>query len=155
MLKALKAVHDEILTQISALEAAVGQASPSRDALSNARWRLMRASRKRLNMLENEIYPALGHTMLARIEAFRADDAVKRAASAVHIAHWNIDRIVADWSGYQEVSAAMTAAMRQRVADEQTAFYGALGRLEAIPSGDNRFEKYTRLPRDTAAGTPR
>lgn len=155
MLDALKAVHDDILAQIDALEAVLSQPAPCRDALSNARWRLMRASRSRLKLLDEKIYPALRDVLSTRIETFRADDTVKRAASAAHIAHWNIERIVADWSAYQDVSAAMTAAMRRRIADEQNAFYGALGRLEAIPSGDNQFEKYTRLPQGTPAGMPR
>jgi hypothetical protein len=155
VLDALKAIHDDVLAQIDALEAVLSQPSPSRDTLTNARWRLMRASRNRLKLLDEQIYPALGDVLADRIEAFRADDVAKRAASAAHIARWHIAHIVADWSAYRKVSAAMTAEMRRRIIDEQKAFYPALRRRELIPSAGSPSGKSTRLPQDTPAEMPR
>ncbi|THD37265.1 MAG: hypothetical protein E7773_04330 [Sphingomonas sp.] len=138
LLDALKAMHGEVLTQIAALEAVVACPAPNRDSLSNARWRLMRASRARLKLLNDGVYPALCDTMPGPVAAFRADDAASRAASAKHIAYWQIDRIIADWPGYQAVSGQITARMRRRIADEQRAFYPALGRAVATPSVASR-----------------
>jgi hypothetical protein len=155
VLDALKAVHDDVLAQIDALETILGEPSPSRDALSNTRWRLMRASRNRLKLLDEQVYPALGDVLADRIEAFRADDQAKRAASAAHIARWHIAHIVADWNAYRKVSAVMTAEMRRRIVDEQKAFYPALRRRELIPSADSPSGKSTRSAQHTPAGMQR
>jgi hypothetical protein len=126
MLDTLKRVHQELLAQIDALEAIVRQPVPQREALATARWRLMRASRARLKLLADNIYPALAAKMPQRIVAFQADDSAKRNASAAHIALWDTDRIVAEWRDYRKLSVGITAAMRRRVADEQAVFYPAL-----------------------------
>ena len=140
MLDALKAVHDDVLAQIDALEAILREPLPSRDILTNVRWRLMRASRNRLKLLDEQIYPALADVLRDRIAAFRADDVAKRAASAAHIARWHVAHILADWGGYRKVSAAITAEMRRR---------------ELIPSADSPSGKSMRLPQDMPAEMPR
>ena len=155
MLDALKAVHDDVLAQIDALEAILREPLPSRDVLTNVRWRLMRASRNRLKLLDEQIYPALADVLPDRIAAFRADDVAKRAASAAHIARWHVAHILTDWGGYRKVSAAITAEMRRRIVDEQKAFYPALRRRELIPSADSPSGRSTRLPQDTLAEMPR
>lgn len=133
MLARLKAIHEELLTGIKTLEAVLRQATPDVAGLTNARWKLSRASSHRRKFLAETVYPALDRIPEAdarRLDELRAAGAGALAESAKHIAAWSTEQIVNDWAGYQRASAAMRATMRSRIAAEKAVLYPLLESLE-------------------------
>jgi hypothetical protein len=129
MLARLKTIHEELLTGIKTLEAVLRQSTPDVAGLTNARWKLSRASAHRRKFLAETVYPALAKVPQAearRLEELRAAGAAVLAESTRHIAAWSTEQIVNDWAGYQRASAAMRAAMRSRIAAEKAILYPLL-----------------------------
>lgn len=133
MLARLKTIHEELLAGIKTLEAVVRQATPDVAGLTNARWKLSRASAHRRKFLTETVYPALADVPEAearRLDELRAAGAAVLAESARHIAAWSTEQIVNDWAGYQRASAAMRSAMRSRVVAEKAVLYPMLEATE-------------------------
>ena len=126
----VRQAHDELLALVSALEELTRAEQPDRDEVAHARWRLSRASGRRFKLLEERVYPLL----LARCSSAEAEPVLRlrdayggqREATRRHVLRWTIDAIVADWAGYRRDSAATRAAMRSRIAEEQSALYPLL-----------------------------
>jgi len=133
MLARLKTVHEELLTGIKTLETVVQQSTPDVAGLTNARWKLSRASSHRRKFLADTVYPTLDRASLPdrrRLEELRAAGTALLTESAQHIAAWSTDRIMNDWPGYQAASAAVRAAMRNRIAAEKAILYPLLEAAE-------------------------
>jgi len=137
MLARLKIIHEQLLTGIKMLEAVVQQATPDVADLTNARWKLSRASSHRRKFLADHVYPALDHLPPSdsrRLEELRAAGAAMLGESARHIAAWSTEQIVNDWPGYQRASMAVRAAMRSRIAAEKAVLYPLLEAAERAGS---------------------
>jgi hypothetical protein len=137
MLARLKTVHEELLAGIKTLETVVQQSTPDVAGLTNARWKLSRASSHRRKLLAETVYPALDQASAAdarRLDELRAAGTALLAESAQHIAAWSTDRIIGDWAGYQRASSAMRGAMRDRVAAEKAILYPLLEAAERAGS---------------------
>ena len=133
MLARLKTVHEELLAGIKTLETVLRQPTPDVAGLTNARWKLSRASTHRRKFLAETVYPALDGVPEAdarRLEELRSAGAAVLAESARHIAAWSTEQIVKDWAGYQRASAAMRGAMRSRIAAEKAVLYPMLEAVE-------------------------
>jgi len=133
MLARLKTIHEELLTGIKTLETVLRAATPDVAGLTNARWKLSRASAHRRKFLTEIVYPALDGVPEAdarKLEALRTAGAAVLAESARHIAAWSTEQIVNDWAGYQRASAAMRGAMRSRIAAEKAVLYPLLETAE-------------------------
>jgi hypothetical protein len=129
MLARLKTIHEELLVGIKTLETVVQQSAPDVVGLTNARWKLSRASSHRRKFLADTVYPALDRASVPDrrgLEELRAAGTALLTESAQHIAAWSTDRIMSDWAGYQAASAAMRAAMRNRIAAEKAILYPLL-----------------------------
>jgi hypothetical protein len=137
VLTRLKTIHEELLAGIRTLEAVVQQSTPDVAGLTNARWKLSRASSHRRKFLAEIVYPALDRgtdTDLRRLEELRTAGAAMLGESARHVAAWSTERIVADWAGYQRASTAIRAAMRNRIAAEKAILYPLLEAAERAGS---------------------
>jgi hypothetical protein len=137
MLARLKTIHEELLAGIKTLEAVVQQAIPDVAGLTNARWKLSRASSHRRKFLTDHVYPALDRVPSSdsrRLEELRAAGAAMLGESARHIAAWSTERIVNDWPGYQRDSMAMRASMRSRIAAEKAVLYPLIEAAERASS---------------------
>ncbi len=133
MLARLKTIHTELLAGIKTLETVVQQSTPDVAGLTNARWKLSRASSHRRKFLAESVYPALDRIPAAdsrRLDELRAAGTTLLAESAQHIAAWSTERIVKDWPGYQRASAAVRATMRNRIAAEKAILYPLLEAAE-------------------------
>lgn len=134
MLTELEGAHSELLDLIAQLEAMTGHDAPDRDALAGIRWKLSRASGRRLKLLEKDIYPAL--LALAIEEEARSVANLRDgyppvfAASRRHVAAWSIEAVMADWPGYCRASAEMREQMRMRIGMEQALLYPLLARYD-------------------------
>jgi len=129
VLTELKAIHDHLREAISELAAVVTQPEMNDAALTAARLKLTRASRRRRSLIESSIYPLL-HDVPApeatRLEELRLEAARMAVQSSDHIGRWTMRTISADWSGYQRASAAMRASMLNRIEREATIIYPLL-----------------------------
>ncbi|MES2042291.1 MAG: hypothetical protein V4475_00345 [Pseudomonadota bacterium] len=136
MLARLKAIHEELLAGIKTLEAVVQQSTPDVAGLTNARWKLSRASFHRRKFLVDHVYPALDRLPSSDsrgLEDLRTAGAAMLSESARHIAAWSTEQIVRDWPGYQRASMAVRAAMRNRIAAEKAILYPLLEAAERAP----------------------
>lgn len=132
MLGQLKAAHHAVLTGVDALAAIVAADSPDAAALAQARWRLIRASRNKAVLLAGAIYPAIerGALAAADVAAMRANDRAAAAASSRHIAEWTPEKILSNWSGYQQASAVLRASIIERVERERATLYPLLHKID-------------------------
>jgi hypothetical protein len=130
MLAGLKIVHDDLQAAISTLEHLVTQSVPDKGALAEARWKLSRASGRRLKFLEERIYPFLlaevDASKEAKIQELRAENVPLHAASITHVSKWPIGAVVHHWPDYQLASKRMQATMRARIAREIEILYPLL-----------------------------
>jgi hypothetical protein len=128
----LKKAHAELLCAIDAMEAVVRADAPDRTVLADVRWKISRASSNRVRLLEGRVYPEMlasaSPSACERVKRLRAAGIILRAASSEHVKIWTIDNAVAAWECYRRASAAMTASMRVRVAEECDILYPLLGR---------------------------
>ncbi len=130
MLAELQEAHGEIAGWIDELEILTSFDAPDRVQLTGVRWRLSQASRRRADVIEGRIYPAL----LGRTEGVDREELLKlktigaelRQYSARHIDEWTIERIVEDWRGYCRASFDMRNSMRARIAEERRVLYPLL-----------------------------
>ena len=129
MLTELKAIHDQLRQAIAELAAVVTQPEMNDEALTAARLKLTRASRRRRSLIDSSIYPLL-HDIpaaeAARLEELRLEAARLAAQSSDHIGRWTMRTITADWPGYQRASAAMRASMLKRIEREAAILYPLL-----------------------------
>lgn len=138
MLNELEAHHREVLRAIDELEHQTSTDVPHKDALWQARLYIAKASIRRFNFLESQVYPALlkgcDHAEAAELDNFRGIGRALRDASTKHVARWSLDAIFKDWNGYRRASALVRASMRARVAAEVALLYPHLARLGTVAS---------------------
>lgn len=126
----LCALHDAITAHLQELETMLTRATVDRADLANVRWRLSRASKQRLSMLERRIYPHLTGLM-SEAEA-RAVRQLQEATGPLvaqtvsHVCTWTVDHIVSDLAGYKSASAMMRTTMRARIKLERDVLYPLL-----------------------------
>ena len=130
MLTTLQAIHDESTKLVATMEQFTRAATPpARDALTSLRWQLTRLHAKRRRLLFTTVYPALTNLSepdAERVKALRDDDVVMMAASSRHIQDWTVERIYADWPGYQAAAATMLGNTRARLARERKILFPLL-----------------------------
>lgn len=129
MLSQLKTVHADLRDAIAALEKVVSQPAPEAEALSAARLRLSRASRRRRSLIECSILPSLhdvSPAAAAEIADLRLEGARLLVQSSSHIGAWTMRAIMADWAGYQRASAEMRGSMLRRIDREARILYPLL-----------------------------
>lgn len=133
LLDQLHAVHEELLENITALETACADPTPSRERYPIARWRLSNASRKRRALLAT-IYAELGPEVDPRqalvLEHLRADDELQLSKSIAHVRIWGPEDIERDWDGYRQASSRIRLEMRRRVDREKLMLYPIILREE-------------------------
>jgi len=129
VLTELKAIHDQLRQAIAELAAVVTQPEMNDEALTAARLKLTRASRRRRSLIDSSIYPLLHDVPApdaALLEELRLEAAHLAAQSSGHIGRWTMRTICADWPGYQRASAAMRASMLKRIEREAGILYPLL-----------------------------
>lgn len=138
LLSELEAHHRELLRAIDELEHQASADVPDNDALWRARVYIARASLRRFNFLESQVYPAIlkcsDHAQAAELEDFRETGRAMRVASTNHVHQWSLDAIFEDWEGYRRASELMRSSMRARVAAEVALLYPQLARLASAAS---------------------
>ncbi|MGQ0589079.1 MAG: hypothetical protein ACT4N8_06045 [Sphingosinicella sp.] len=126
----IERIHDDLLALIAELEALTEYETPDRQALASVRWRLSRASGRRLKLLEEIVYPWLLERSSAAeartVSNLRESNAGLLAASRMHVAKWSVDKIMVDWADYCQDSAAMRGVMRMRIGLEKALLYPLL-----------------------------
>jgi hypothetical protein len=141
MREELGAAHDAVMVHLQELESLLMRTTIARADLANMRWRLSRASKQRLGLLERRIYPyLLGLVSGVEAQAIRQLQAGARpllTQTVNHVGTWTIDRIMSDLVGYRCASAAMRATMRARITAERDILYPLLtryrGKMSANP----------------------
>ena len=129
MLTELKAIHDQLREAIAELAAVVTQPEMNDEALTAARLKLTRLSRRRRSFSDCTVLPQLHDVPAAdtaRLEDLRLEAARLGVQSSEHIGRWTMRSIAADWPGYQRASAAMRASMLKRIEREATILYPLL-----------------------------
>ena len=129
MLTELKALHAELREAIAELAVVVARPEPEDEALSAARLKLSRLSRRRRSFIESTIFPELDGlpvTDAAQLAELRLETANLLVKSSEHIGRWTMRTISADWAGYQRASAAMRASMLKRIEREAAILYPLL-----------------------------
>ena len=132
MLARLESLHAEFVEALSGLSSLVRASAPSREAVADARLRLMHATIAHTKYMELEVYPAVFRTLSpAEAEPIRE---LRRRAIAVrielsrHIATWPIERVICDWAGFQETT--IRADMNREMRAQLRALLPILGREE-------------------------
>lgn len=144
MLSELKAVHAELRAGIAELAALVHRPAPDEAALSAARLKLTKLSRRRRSLIDCTICPALHDAPqpgAAALADLLFEGARLAAKSSEHISRWTMTAIRADWPGYQRASAEMRASMLKRIDREAAVLYPLLQgqlRTAAAPTGPDR-----------------
>jgi hypothetical protein len=129
VLTELKAIHDQLREAIAELAAVVTQPEMNDAALTAARLKLTRMSRRRRSLIDSSIYPLLYDLPAAEavgLEELRLEAGRLAAQSSDHIGRWTMRTITADWPGYQRASAAMRASMLKRIEREAAILYPLL-----------------------------
>jgi hypothetical protein len=134
MLPDLQRLHEQLSAAIADLADLTAQTWPDRAGITRVRWKLSRASRLRLKLLEETVYPFLLKGAIPEdarhVSDLRRANAAVLAASREHIATWTIERVIADWSGYRAASADMRALMTARIQWERKILYTLLDQAE-------------------------
>lgn len=137
MLKSLRTLHSDILTQLDVLEAVTAEPQPPMQRLTAVRYNLTRASRGRTVLLE-KLYPQLiaraSDARRPALEALRIAGKEILMQSAGHISSWTLREVERRWPEYCAASRTMRAAMRRRVAEEQELVYPLLAEDAARPA---------------------
>lgn len=133
MLAELTALHEQVLTYLAELDKITADPAPRMDAVTNARLKRTRASRRRTTFLEGRVYPALlaqlPESGRAAVEALRDVGKTRLMASISHIGQWTLSEVETRWDEYRAASRSMRASMRTRIRDEQTLLYPLLAGL--------------------------
>ena len=121
MLARLESLHAEFGDALAGLSSLVRSSAPAREAIADARLRLMHATIAHTKYMELDVYPTVFRTLSpAEAEPIRE---LRRRAIAVrielsrHIATWPIERVVSEWAGFQEttIRADMNREMRAQL----------------------------------------
>lgn len=146
MQQELSAAHVAILAHIDELELLLRQAKVERAALADVRWRLSRASNRRLTLLETRIFPHLLSVVSAAetspIRQLQASTNPLLTQTVTHVGTWTVERVMSDLAGYRRASLAMRITMRARVTAERDALYPLLTRY-----GGSTVDTDTQLAR--------
>jgi hypothetical protein len=124
VLKKLEQLHDEVEAFITAQEALLsGGEPPTTDEIARARWKLMAASRRRRDYVDEAIYPALSPILsgdtAGMLAALRERDVAQRHWASAHLADWPIERIEAEFGTYQPAALEVFRRMRAHLRDER------------------------------------
>ena len=121
MLARLENLHAEFVDALSALSSLVRASEPSREAVADARLRLMHATIAHTRYMELEVYPTV-FRLLSPAEAEPIRELRRRAIGvrielSRHIANWPIVRVISDWAGFQgtTIRADMSREMRAQL----------------------------------------
>jgi hypothetical protein len=129
VLTELKDIHSQLRDAIAELAAVVTRSERDDEALTAARLKLTRLSRRRRSFIDCSIFPQLLDVPAAdaaRLEELRLEAARLAVQSSNHIGQWTMRSITADWAGYQRASAAMRASMLKRIEREAAILYPLL-----------------------------
>lgn len=129
MLADLKGLHGELQEAIAALADLTSRSEPDVEALSAARLRLSRLSRRRRSLIECSIRPMLRDTSATdtlAISALAVETAEQSVRSSEHVGRWSLSTIRGDWEGYRRASAEMRMEMLRRIEHEATVIYPLL-----------------------------
>jgi hypothetical protein len=129
VLTELKDIHHQLREAIAELAAVVTRQQMDDAALTAARLKLTRLSRRRRSFIDCSVLPKL-HDLATAEAALVADLRLESARlgveSSEHIGRWTMRSITADWAGYQRASAAMRASMLKRIEREAAILYPLL-----------------------------
>lgn len=118
----LDQMHEDMLSALDELEALTAEPIPNVDKLSAVRWKLSKASGRRLRHLEQHVYPQIrvaDEGLAKRLQQLREEGAELRAKSTGHVGTWAIAEVLKDWPGYCQASAEMRRTMRERIERER------------------------------------
>jgi hypothetical protein len=136
LLRDLRRAHDELTAGLCELDQLTAQRQADIARYPHARWRLS-CARRACRAATTEIYPGIVQIAVpdeaAAIERLREGDARGLGASALHVHHWTLARIDADWAGYCAASMPLRASARTRMAAERSLLYPL---LERVARGD-------------------
>jgi len=121
MLARLERLHAEFVDALAGLNGLVRASAPSREAIAEARLRLMHTTIAHTKYMELDVYPTVFRA-LSPVEAEPIRE-LRRRAIAVrielsrHIATWPIERVIRDWAGFQEttIRADLNRGMRAQL----------------------------------------
>lgn len=129
MLEELQDIHAELREAIAALAEITSQLDPDVEALSAARLRLSRLSRRRRALIEYSILPALKDTAAVdkrAISDLTVETAEQSVRSSEHVSRWTLSVICGDWAGYKRASAEMRREMLRKIEREGRIIYPLL-----------------------------
>ena len=129
LLDELKAAHDKLLGAIATLAALTGSTIPSRAEVINARWAISRASLAR-RQLWNQIYTHFSgfasEAKQVELQRLRDADRALLGLSVAHVAKWQMDILLRDWSTYCQESEAIRWKMKAAIGAEKRILYPML-----------------------------
>ena len=121
LLNLLKGAHDQILREMSTMDAIAGAAAPDQ-SIAAARWRLSLASLRRRSLAAQIIdilWMRVEGEELEQLKQIRAADQQLQSRSATHVLKWSAKAIGDDWPGYCEASRGIRAQMDAHISLEQ------------------------------------
>jgi hypothetical protein len=132
MLAKLQDLHAKLRGAIGALAELTRQSEPDAEALSAARLRLSRLSRRRRVLIDYSILPVLPD--IPAVTDLAADAAEQSLRSSEHVGRWTLSAVCADWAGYQLASAEMRRQILRRVDREARVLYPLLMAAKSSPN---------------------
>lgn len=121
----LRALDDELLSALAALQALNAEPDYDLKILSGVRYRISRAivaRRKLVDALVRDVMAAGGEKAeIARAEHERS--MAVRARYTAHVGAWNPAAVAADWRGYCAASDELRAVIRAKVVQQRHILY--------------------------------
>jgi hypothetical protein len=135
LLAAIKQAHQQLITEMTNIEALTRETEPSRLRFSHLRWKLSQASLSRRTLCA-KICDHLGPTVTdeesAALKTVQEADRELARASAMHIGRWSTDCIESSWSAYCQASGEIRWKMRAYLGMEQRLLFPILERAARL-----------------------
>ncbi len=121
----LRALDDELLAALDALETLTAQPAFDLTLLSNARYRISRAIMARRKCIDALLRKATAQggekAKIARVEHDRS--MIVRTRYTAHVGTWTPAAVASDWPGYCAASADLRAVIRAKLAEQKPILY--------------------------------
>ncbi len=138
MLNELLRLHEAVETEVAAQEKLLRSPGiPNGDEVARARWKIMSASRKRRDYIDEVIYPALkarlSDSEATMVEALQTRDIAQRHWATDHLSRWPLERALKDFDDYLRAAEEVRFRIRAYLHTERQVLKPLLAPAVARP----------------------
>lgn len=132
MLDELLRLHEDVETQVAAQEKLLrGAGIPIGDEVARSRWKIMSASKKRRDYLDETVYPTLKARLsgdeATMVEALQTRDIAQRRWATEHLSRWPLERALKDFADYLRAAEEVRFRIRAYLQTEKQVLMPLLG----------------------------